>query len=87
MASAGKQLIQKFFVSNIPWTVGHRDLRTYFKEFGRVLSANVVFDKKTGCSKGYGFVVFKNKDAVANIENKKDHKLDGSYLTINHQSK
>jgi RNA recognition motif-containing protein len=66
----------KIFVSNLPFTVGHRELRKYFQEFGRVISANVVFNKKTGLSKGYGFVVFPNKKALESLENKQKHTLE-----------
>jgi RNA recognition motif-containing protein len=68
--------LQKLFVSNLPFSVGHRELRKYFQEFGRVVSANVVFDRKTGISKGYGFVVFGSKKALESLENKQKHILE-----------
>lgn len=73
---------QKLFVGNLPWSVGHPELRKYFKEFGRVITANVVFDKKTGCSKGYGFVIFSNKSALALLESKPKLALEGHTLNI-----
>lgn len=73
---------QKLFVGNLPWSVGHQELRKYFKEFGRVITANVVFDKKTGCSKGYGFVIFSNKSALASLESKPKLALEGHNLNI-----
>lgn len=76
--------LQKLFVSNLPFTVGHKELRKYFQEFGRVISANVVFDKKTGLSKGYGFVVLSNKTALDALENKQRHVLE--HNTIHFQS-
>lgn len=42
---ASRSAIHKLFVSNLPWTVSHQELRKYFQEFGRVVSANVVFGK------------------------------------------
>lgn len=68
--------IHKIFVSNLPFSVGHRELRKYFQEFGRVASANVVFNKKTGLSRGFGFVVFNNKNALESLENKQKHVLE-----------
>ncbi|CAO1389000.1 unnamed protein product [Diamesa hyperborea] len=76
MSSRG---IQKLFVSNLPWTVGHRQLKSYFSEFGRVLSASVVFDKKTGLSKNYGFVVVE-KSALPLLEKVPKHKLENSFI-------
>lgn len=84
MASAARQL-QKIFVGNLPWSVGHQELRDFFKEFGRVVSANVVFDKTTGCSRGYGFVVFANDrdiQTLQKLESKNRLFLEGQYLNI-----
>lgn len=71
--------IQKLFVRNLPWTVGHAQLKNYFSEFGKVLSASVIFDKKTGISKNYGFVVVEKK-ALENLEKKGKHKLENNYI-------
>ncbi|XP_036318794.1 heterogeneous nuclear ribonucleoprotein A/B [Rhagoletis pomonella] len=84
MATANKlgKSLQKIFVGNIPWTVGHQELRAYFKEFGRVVSANVIFDKNTGCSRGYGFVLFDDITPIEKIESEQKHVLEGNYLNI-----
>lgn len=81
MAAASGRF-QKLFVGNLPWSVGHQELRKYFKEFGRVITANVIFDKKTGCSKGYGFVIFSNKSVLASLESKPKLALEGHNLNI-----
>jgi RNA recognition motif-containing protein len=79
---ASKSALQKLFVGNLPWTVGHRELRLFFSEFGRVQSANVVFDKKTGLSKGFGFVVFNNKDAVDHLEKQNKLTLENNTVYV-----
>lgn len=81
MAASGRA-ISKFFVGNLHWTIGHRELRNYFREFGRVVSANVVFDKKTGVSKGYGFVVFNQANIAQNLESKPSLTLEGHTLNV-----
>lgn len=81
MASSGRSF-QKLFVGNLPWSVGHLELKNFFKEFGRVISANVVFDRNTGCSKGYGFVVFNNKSILQTLENKPKLVLEGQTIHI-----
>ncbi|EDW56369.1 SRA stem-loop-interacting RNA-binding protein, mitochondrial [Drosophila sechellia] len=81
VAKVGKS-VHRIFVGNLPWTVGHQELRGYFREFGRVVSANVIFDKRTGCSKGYGFVSFNSLTALEKIENEQKHILEGNYLNI-----
>uniref|UniRef100_A0A182P6V7 RRM domain-containing protein n=1 Tax=Anopheles epiroticus TaxID=199890 RepID=A0A182P6V7_9DIPT len=68
----------KIFVGNIAWTVGHRELRNYFSQFGKVSWAQVVFDRKTGLSKGYGFVSFQKKAALENLERNQKHVLDNT---------
>ncbi|XP_073830438.1 SRA stem-loop interacting RNA binding protein 1 [Musca autumnalis] len=83
MATATKaRNVYRLFVGNIPWTVSHQQLKGYFKEFGRVINANVVFDKKTGLSRGYGFVTLNSLKTVQAIENEQKHSLEGNYLNI-----
>ncbi|GAB0097258.1 SRA stem-loop-interacting RNA-binding protein, mitochondrial [Sergentomyia squamirostris] len=73
--------VYKLFVGNIPWTVSSRELRNYFSEFGRVFSVNVVFDKNTGLSQGYGFVSL-SKEALDNVSSKPQHLLEGYNLSV-----
>lgn len=73
--------IQKVFVGNLNWTTSHNELRKYFTEFGRVFSAEVVFDKNTGLSKGFGFVQVPNK-TVENIHSQKNHVLEGRKIRV-----
>jgi RNA recognition motif-containing protein len=74
--------IYKLFVGNLPWTVGHQELRHYFSEFGHVASAHVVFDKNTGMSRGYGFVLFGNQGGYNNATNKQNHSLEGNQISV-----
>lgn len=85
MASSGRSL-HKLFIGNLPWTVGHLELRNYFKEFGRVVSANVIFDKKTGLSKGYGFITYANSAVLEVIESRTKHVIDGQNITVQKSS-
>lgn len=84
MATATKasKNIYRIFVGNLPWTVSHQQLKVYFKDFGRVVNANVIHDKKTGLSRGYGFVSFNSLKSVEKIENEQKHLLEGNYLNI-----
>ena len=78
---ASKQLY-KIYVGNLPWTVSHLELRKYFAEFGKVVSANVVFDKKTGLSRGYGFVKLADLSTLEKLENEQGHVIEGNYIKI-----
>lgn len=73
--------VQKVFVGNLNWTTGHRELRKYFTEFGRVLTAEVVFDKNSGLSKGFGFVQVPSA-TVQNIDAQQDHVLEGRKIRV-----
>ena len=44
------------YVGNLPYSVRDEELRGAFEPFGKVVSAEVIFDKRTRRSRGYGFV-------------------------------
>lgn len=73
--------LARVFVGNIPWTIGNRELKQFFTKFGPVAQVNVIFDKKTGVSKGYGFVQFVKKDSIESVKDNK-HILEGQVLNI-----
>ena len=50
----------KLYVGNLPWTFNNNQHSDTFKKHGSVISANVVTDKETGKSKGFGFVEMEN---------------------------
>ena len=60
--------------------VGNTQLKKYISEqFGRVVSVNIVFDKKTGISKNYGFVSVP-QDTAAKLEQQERHRLEGNNI-------
>ncbi|PVD26609.1 hypothetical protein C0Q70_14286 [Pomacea canaliculata] len=72
----------KLFVGNLPWTVSKNELSEYFSKFGNLRSSSVVFDNKTGLSKGYGFVEFLNKDGYTAAVSQDHHLLEKNKLTL-----
>ncbi|KDR10826.1 Heterogeneous nuclear ribonucleoprotein A/B [Zootermopsis nevadensis] len=74
--------INKLFVGNLPWTIGNRELKAYFSEFGHVVSATVVFDRNTGMSRGYGFVLFSTQGGYDSVTNRHNHILEGNILSV-----
>uniref|UniRef100_A0A6M2E3U1 Putative rna-binding protein n=1 Tax=Amblyomma tuberculatum TaxID=48802 RepID=A0A6M2E3U1_9ACAR len=72
----------RVFVANLPWTVGRKELREHFSQYGYVASSNVVFDKKTGMSKGFGFVTFGTRDGFVSATKQQQHVLEGSTLVV-----
>ena len=74
----------KLFVGNLSRQVKEDELEVLFKEFGAVLSVNIIRDMFSRESKGFGFVEMKNKpDGEKAIEalNMKD--IQGRKITVN----
>ncbi|KAJ8950177.1 hypothetical protein NQ314_008030 [Rhamnusium bicolor] len=74
--------LYKLYVGNLPWTIGHNELKKYFSKFGHVNLATVVFDKKTGLSKNFGFVTFSNREGFEKAANIQSHKLEGNTIKV-----
>ena len=50
------------YVGNLPYSVRNEDLKEIFEEFGTVKSAEIIFDRRTKRSRGYGFVEMDERD-------------------------
>jgi RNA recognition motif-containing protein len=75
---------KKLYCGNLGYDVSSSDLEQLFAEFGAVKSAEVINDRDTGRSKGFGFVEMQNDNeamAAATALNGKDH--SGRTLTVN----
>ena len=55
---------KKLYVGNLPYSFDVIRLETLFSTVGKVVSANVIIDKDTGRSRGFGFVEMENVSAV-----------------------
>ncbi|MBU6239656.1 MAG: RNA-binding protein [Planctomycetes bacterium] len=74
----------KLYVGNLTYGVTDETLGQLFSQFGAVRSAQVIKDRDTGRSKGFGFVEMENaQDAQNAIDNLHDTKHDGRPLTVN----
>jgi cold-inducible RNA-binding protein len=74
----------KLYVGNLSYNVSSSDLEQLFAQYGAVRSAQVITDRDTGRSKGFGFVEMSDDNAARQaIEalNEKEH--DGRPLTVN----
>jgi RNA recognition motif-containing protein len=75
---------KKLYVGNLKYDVGSSDLEQLFSSFGEVQSAQVIQDRDTGRSKGFGFVEMgSDAEAQAAIEGLHDQELNGRRLTVN----
>ncbi|MFM8333421.1 MAG: RNA recognition motif domain-containing protein [Candidatus Methylumidiphilus sp.] len=72
------------YVGNLSYSVTSDDLRKAFEQFGEVSTANVVTDKFTGQSKGFGFVEMSNKSqGEAAIKGLDGQDLKGRTVRVN----
>ena len=62
--------MKKLFVGNLPYSVTSEQLAEIFGENAEVVSANVITDRMTGRSKGFGFVELAeiNDDLIGSIK-------------------
>jgi len=75
---------KKLYVGNLAYGVTDRDLETMFAAHGTVQSAQVIMDRETGRSKGFGFVEMSNdQEAQAAIAGLNGQQKDGRALTVN----
>jgi len=72
------------FVGNLSYQAGDEDLRAAFARFGQVTSANVIVDRQTGRSRGFGFVEMPNREeALRAIQALNDSDLLGRPIKVN----
>ena len=77
-------MAKKLYVGNLTYGTTDSDLRTMFEEFGTVESAQVIMDRESGRSKGFGFVEMgKDQEAQAAIKDLNGKDMDGRALTVN----
>lgn len=60
---------KKLFIGALPKNLEDQKLREYFSAFGEIDKAYVVKDFKTGKTRGFGFVVFKNDEDILKVLN------------------
>ncbi len=74
----------KLYVGNLAYGIGKSDLERLFAAHGTVRSAEVITDRATGQSKGFGFVEMgSEQEAKAAIAALHGKELDGRAVTVN----
>ena len=76
--------ILNIYVGNIAWGMTEDDLEALFAEFGSVTSANIITDKYSGRSRGFGFVEMEDDAAAeAAIEALNETEQSGRNIRVN----
>ncbi len=77
-------MAKRLYVGGLPYATTDDALRAAFAQAGTVESANIIMDRMTGRSKGFGFVEMSTDDeAAAAIEMWNGKDFEGRRLTVN----
>jgi RNA recognition motif-containing protein len=75
---------KRIYVGNLPWSTTSATLESLFSAHGSVQSAEVVSDRETGRSRGFGFVEMDSDDACQRAINALNGtEVDGRAITVN----
>ncbi|KAK1414457.1 hypothetical protein QVD17_30201 [Tagetes erecta] len=82
MASADVEY--RCFVGGLAWATTDRSLEEAFSQYGEIIDSKIINDRETGRSRGFGFVTFKEEQALRDaIEGMNGQSLDGRNITVN----
>jgi RNA recognition motif-containing protein len=77
-------MARKIYVGNLPWSTTSADLEAMFSPHGAVRSAEVISDRETGRSRGFGFVEMETDEGLqAAITALNGQEMNGRPLTVN----
>jgi RNA recognition motif-containing protein len=78
------EMAKRLYVGNLRYTVTSEELQELFEQYGTVSSAQVLSDRETGRSRGFGFVEMDDdNEALAAIESLDGQDHGGRRLTVN----
>lgn len=77
-------MAKKLFVGGLSWDTTDATLSDFFAQAGTVVSANVITDKMTGKSRGFGFVEMSTDEEAEEAKKKLNgQSLDGRAISVN----
>lgn len=83
-ATAANDMATNIYVGNLPWQTTSDDLYAMFAEHGQVTKAQIITDRETGRSRGFGFVeMATEEEANVAIEALNNADFNGRPLTVN----
>jgi RNA recognition motif-containing protein len=84
VTQAREEGAMKIYIGNLPYSVIDDELRQAFEAFGSVDSVDIIKDRYTGESKGFGFVEMVDRDeAQKAIEGLNGKEFQGRPITVN----
>ena len=80
-----KASASRVYVGNLNWKTTNQSLKQLFSSYGDVERAEIVLERDTGRSQGFGFVTFADSEHAARaIEGLNDYFFEGRTLRVNH---
>jgi len=74
----------KLYIGNIDYAVDDNALASLFSQFGEVVSAQIIVDRRTNRSKGFGFVEMSSEEeAQKAMENLNETEFEGREIIVN----
>jgi hypothetical protein len=80
--SADAQSASKLFVGGLHYMTTDVDFRAYFSQFGAVESAQVVLNRETRKSRGFGFIVFADDSSVDRVMELETHEIHSKVVEV-----
>ena len=81
-ASMEEYAYNKVFVGGLHYDTRDAELCQYFERFGRIISSEVMFNRETHKSRGFGFVVFELEQSAELVCAQAEHTLDNKVVEI-----
>mmetsp|Transcript_8945 Transcript_8945/g.12230 ORF Transcript_8945/g.12230 Transcript_8945/m.12230 type:complete len:937 (+) Transcript_8945:199-3009(+) len=72
----------KVFVGGLHYDTRDAEFRAYFEKYGKVVSAEVMFNRETHKSRGFGFIVFELEQGAVKVCTEKEHIIDGKLVEV-----
>lgn len=73
----------KLFVGSLAWATNDDNLKKFFETAGTVVSANVIMDRDSGRSRGFGFVeMSSDEEAKKAVDELNGKDLDGRPIVV-----
>lgn len=74
---------KKIYVGNLPFSSTEEEVQELFSQYGEVRDVNIIYDRNTGRSRGFGFVEMDGQSAQNAIETLNGGTFGGRTLKVN----
>jgi RNA recognition motif-containing protein len=75
-------MTKKIYVGNLPFSSTEEEIQDLFAQYGQVRDVNIIYDRETGRSRGFGFVEMDSQDALNAMETLNGDTFGGRTLKV-----